>query len=557
MGLWLIQILPLASAAIVLLFLRRQPLLAIAVSVGSAFASFGLAAAAFLKGPEWLGPVGRYAWLEEGPFSLTFGLQWDSLSKLMILIVTGVGALIHFYSIGYMAEDSGKGRYFGYLSLFMFSMTGIVLSDNFIQLFVFWELVGLSSYLLIGFWYERHAAAQAGKKAFLVNRIGDFGFLLGILAFWMMGHTFSFSELASHGPWTPWKAGSLEIGIDIASLLVFCGAVGKSAQVPLHVWLPDAMEGPTPVSALIHAATMVAAGIYMLSRVYFLVSASALAMTVITWVGIITALFAALWGTQQNDIKRVLAYSTLSQLGLMVMALGLPTAQGYGPAMFHLSTHAFFKALLFLAAGNLITVLHHEQDIWKMGGLWGRASGTFAVFLIGALALMGVPGLSGFYSKESILAAAFHQNRYLFAAAWVTTMLTALYTTRLLIVVFFGKPRSDEAAHARDPGFVMLIPVFILAILSVFGSLPQLGIRDLLPPIPEEESRMVTGLSIFAIVLGAGLAGLVYGGARQEPVGFVPLQKKFYFDEAYGALVRLQEGVLSYVLPAIEWIWRT
>ncbi len=361
----------------------------------------------------------------------------------MLLLVTGVGALIHIYSLGYMRDDAGKSRYFAALSFFMFSMLGIVLANNFVMMFIFWELVGVSSYLLIGHWFERDRAAAAANKAFITNRIGDFGFMLGILMVWSATGSVVFAEIAR-------QLGKITINpgfLAAAALLVFCGAVGKSAQFPLHVWLPDAMEGPTPISALIHAATMVAAGVYMLVRVGFLIQASPQALTVVAWIGTITAVMAGLIATQQNDIKRILAYSTLSQLGYMIMAVGLASGEA---AMFHLFTHAFFKALLFLGAGSIIIMLHHEQDIWQMGGLAGRLPITFVTFLIGTLALIGCPPFSGFFSKDAILALAYEKNTPIFALALFTAFLTAFYMLRLVLVVFLGKPRSEHARTGRE-----------------------------------------------------------------------------------------------------------
>jgi NADH-quinone oxidoreductase subunit L len=377
---------------------------------------------------------------------------------MMLFVVTGVGGLIHIYSYGYMDEDPGKARFFAKLSLFTFSMLGIVLANNFIEMFIFWELVGVSSYLLIGFWFEKPSAGDAAKKAFIVNRLGDSGFLLGILMVWGLLGSLNFSALQSDmdSIHTMFTMGSKDDShlhnllstyfsnqslFTIVGLLIFCGAMGKSAQFPLHVWLPDAMEGPTPVSALIHAATMVAAGVYMLCRIFFLLNADAL--HVIAYIGGFTALLAALIAVQQNDIKRIIAYSTLSQLGYMVMAVGLsgPTA-----AMFHLTTHAFFKALLFLSAGSVIIGMHHEQDIWQMGNLRKKMPITFWTFLIGALALSGIPPFAGFYSKDSILAQCLEQGREhpmlgypLFGVAVFIAGLTAFYTFRLFFVVFSGK----------------------------------------------------------------------------------------------------------------------
>ncbi len=330
-------------------------------------------------------------------FQVPLGLTLDPLSRTMAVLVSGVGAVIHIYSLGYMRDDEGKSRYFAALSLFMFAMLGIVLANNFVMLFMFWELVGFTSYVLIGHWFYRNAAADAAKKAFITTRIGDFGFMVGILMVWMATGSVVFAEIAPRMS----ALSTHSTFVTVVALLIFCGAVGKSAQFPLHVWLPDAMEGPTPISALIHAATMVAAGVYMLVRVAFVIQSSQTALLVIAWIGTITAVMAALIATQQNDIKRILAYSTLSQLGYMVMAVGLASNDA---AMFHLFTHAFFKALLFLAAGSVIVMLHHEQNIWKMGGLARKLPITFATFAVGALALVGCPPFSGFFSKDAILA---------------------------------------------------------------------------------------------------------------------------------------------------------
>jgi NADH-quinone oxidoreductase subunit L len=402
---------------------------------------------------------------------------------MMMLVVTGVAGLIHIYSIGYMHGDPGYSRFFASLSLFTFSMLGIVLANNFLQLFIFWELVGVSSYLLIGFWYRKASAADAAKKAFITNRLGDFGFLLGILMLWVFCASLNFNAVAetySRLPPHP-TGGSSIIGPDgrgipawgpvwplsLAGLLIFCGAVGKSAQFPLHVWLPDAMEGPTPVSALIHAATMVAAGVYMLCRVFFIFTAFDL--DVIAYVGGFTALLAAVIAVQQNDIKRILAYSTLSQLGYMVMAVGL---HGPTPAMFHLTTHAFFKALLFLGAGSVIIGLHHEQDIWNMGALRKKMPVTFWTFMVGTLALAGLWPFSGFFSKDSILAQALERHNYvLFALGVFVAMLTTFYMFRLVFVVFYGAKKSDAAGHAHETPPVMLWPLRILAVLSVIGGI--------------------------------------------------------------------------------------
>jgi NADH-quinone oxidoreductase subunit L len=437
-------------------------------SIGAVWAGFGLGLV-FVLVNGWAPDVNETAvtWLAVGDLRVELGLRLDALSLPMLLVVTGVGGVIHVYSLGYMRNDPGFGRYYACLSLFTFSMLGVVLANNFLLLFVFWELVGVSSYLLIGFWFGRPAAADAGKKAFLTNRVGDAGFLLGILLVWGSLGTLHFGELRELLLANPTALGGLAT---IGGLLIFCGAMGKSAQFPLHVWLPDAMEGPTPVSALIHAATMVAAGVYMLCRVFFLLDLpGSHALVVIGWIGGITALMAALIALQQSDIKRILAYSTLSQLGYMVMAVGVGAA---GPAMYHLTTHAFFKALLFLGAGAVIHALHHQQDIWKMGGLFWRMPLTFVTFLLGTLALCGVPPFSGFFSKDAILAAALtgeHRNVGLFLVGVVVAALTTLYMFRLVFVTFLGPNRSGEAVSAQEPPRVMTWPLMVLTVPSVLA----------------------------------------------------------------------------------------
>ena len=563
---WLIQFLPLAAAAIILLFLRGKHSLAASVSVLAAVANAVLAFGALSKGA--VPPLRPMVWMNVGLFQIEFGFVFDHLAKLMLVVVTGVGAVIHVFSVGYMEQDTGRGRYFGYLSLFMFSMIGIVLASNFIQMFLFWELVGLSSYLLIGFWYERDSAAQAAKKAFLTNKLGDFGLMLGILCVWMLAGTFNFLDLAGITQWPPQHIGTLEwlgrsisldITITVTALLIFCGAVGKSAQFPLHVWLPDAMEGPTPVSALIHAATMVAAGVYMLARIYFLISASEAAMSVIAAIGAITALMAALIATQQNDIKRILAYSTLSQLGYMVMVTGVFDAHNYAAGMFHLTTHAFFKALLFLGAGSLIIALHHEQDIWKMGGLSGKMRLTFLTFLIGALALMGMPGFSGFFSKEDLLAVLYLHNKLLFGIGILTALLTAFYITRLLVVVFIGLPRSAAAMHAQESSGWMTVPLVILSVFSWIGGYEFMGIQSLLPKMQlPEHGHVVMVCSIIALATGSSAALFIYWNRASEPLTLrilIPIREKFYFDDIYNYLVRNIQGTFAMFLNFIDqWV---
>src|SRR5213595_1860977 len=457
---WLVLLVPLAGAVLIALVTRRAAGLSAFISVVAVSISFICSCVVFAK-PEIR--VAEIPWIDFGELlRVPIGFTLDSLSKTMLVLVSGVGALIHIYSLGYMRDDPGKSRYFASLSLFMFSMLGIVLANNFVMMFIFWELVSLCSYLLIGDWFERDSAADAAKKAFITNRIGDSGFMLGSLM--MLGATGSvvFDDIIPQ----LWRVTSNPTFLAICVLLIFCGAVGKSAQFPLHVWLPDAMEGPTPISALIHAATMVAAGVYMLVRVGFLVQASPDALCVIAWIGTVTAVMAALIATQQDDIKRILAYSTLSQLGYMIMAVGLASGEA---AMFHLFTHAFFKALLFLGAGSVLVALHHEQDIWKMGGQGRNLFLTFVTFGIGMLALIGCPPFAGFFSKDAILALAYARNVPIFVFALFTAALTAFYMARLFIVVFLGKPRSANAKSSDEAPLVMLVPLIILAVLSTVG----------------------------------------------------------------------------------------
>ena len=543
---WIALLLPLASAFVILVATRQLRTASAFISVGAVLGSFVCACLIFFQDTAAAPSV---SWIDLAPaFSVPLGLTLDSLSRSMLFMVTGVGALIHIYSLGYMGTDEGKSRYFAGLSLFMFSMLGIVLANNFVMMFVFWELVGVSSYLLIGHWFERPAAADAAKKAFITNRIGDFGFMLGILMVWAATGSLVFSEIAAAMARFTSHPGYLTV----AALLVFCGAVGKSAQFPLHVWLPDAMEGPTPVSALIHAATMVAAGVYMLVRVGFLIDASSGALHVIAWIGTVTALLAALMATQQNDIKRILAYSTLSQLGYMVMAVGLASGQA---AMFHLFTHAAFKALLFLGAGSVIYVLHHEQDIWRMGGLARRLPITFLTFLVGMLALIGFPGFSGFFSKDAILLLAYERNLPIFALGTFTALLTAFYMTRLMVVAFFGRPRSDKAAHGSESPPVMTIPLIILAIPAAIGGYGFFAERFLALPVEKERFLAVPLLAFSALFVGVVSAVVLYRNRAHEPLDISLFRERFYLDELYAWLIRATQGLLASVCAFVDrWI---
>jgi len=557
---WTILFAPLAAAAFITLFTRRWKMLSAGISCAAILLGFVLSVKLFLAfsaGGEHAANLSPAAvtWLELGSLKIEFGAMVDRLSILMLLVVTGVGSAIHIYSLGYMKGDEGFSRFFACLSLFTFSMLGIVLSNNFIQIFIFWELVGVSSYLLIGYYYEKKSASEAGNKAFLVNRIGDFGFMLGILVVWWMFGTLNFSDIDVTKPneylASPSNSSAFSVYLGIASLLIFMGAMGKSAQFPLHVWLPDAMEGPTPVSALIHAATMVAAGVYMLCRVSFLLLPSVQALEIIAWIGGITAVMAAVIAIAQNDIKRILAYSTLSQLGYMVMAVGLA---GTDQAMFHLTTHAFFKALLFLGAGSVIVAMHHEQDIWKMGGLWRKTPITFWTFLIGVLALGGVPPLSGFWSKDGILLLAHEKSMPLFVLGVATAGLTAFYMGRELFVVFCGKPRDHHAyEHAHESPWVMTLPLVFLAILSVIGGFGN-KVSELW--IPHHEGAHDLGLT--ALLIAVPLVGFVVSAAiywKAEPSDapvknmlgglYTVIQNKFYFDEIYQWIVDNVQGTIA------------
>src|SRR6201994_2134564 len=530
---WIILFTPFVSALAIVLVTERSKKLSSYISVAAVAISFVFSLGVFF------GPDGSasFNWIDLGSFQVKIGFLINDLTKLMLLVVTGVGLLIHIYSLGYMADDKGRSRYFCGLSLFTFSMLGIVLSDNFIMMFIFWELVGVSSYLLIGHWFYNAAPPDAANKAFLANRIGDFGFMLGILLVWSASGTVSFDQLSQH--WS--TLGLSHRFMTAAALLVFCGAVGKSAQFPLHVWLPDAMEGPTPVSALIHAATMVAAGVFMLARSFFLFQPAPTALTVVLWIGLITSLMAALMATQQDDIKRVLAYSTLSQLGLMIAAVGLGVPQA---GMFHLFTHAFFKALLFLGAGSVIYSLHHEQNIWQMGGLRNKMPVTFWTFLIGTLALIACPPFAGFWSKDDILASADH-NIPAFLAIAAVTFLTAFYMSRLFVVAFLGESRSVHARHAHESPRVMTVPLIILPVPACIAGLPF--IAPIFIKVPEHEGSPLGAMAVSLLAVAAGVASgfYLYKGKNKDSVDIPLFEHKFYFDEFYRSLIKWTQDLLA------------
>jgi NADH-quinone oxidoreductase subunit L len=504
-------------------------------------------------------------WIWTGAFHADFALQLDQLTMIMLLVVTGVGFLIHIYSAGYMAHEEGYWRFFAYLNLFMFFMLTLVLAENFLLMFVGWEGVGLASYLLIGFYLVRDSAAKAGKKAFVVNRIGDFGFLLAM--FLLIAHfgTLSFGEVFAQVSQHPeWQGGVLTA---IALFLVL-GAAGKSAQIPLYIWLPDAMEGPTPVSALIHAATMVTAGIYMIARTHVIFDRSPLALSTVAIIGAATAFFAATVGLVQTDIKRVLAYSTISQLGYMFMACGVAA---YSSAIFHLVTHAFFKALLFLAAGSVIHALNNEQDMRVMGGLRKKIPVTFWTMTAAVFAISGFPPFAGFFSKDEILYQAFispNGGKLLWFIGLLTAFLTSFYMFRLWYLTFFGKSRAPEASpgehghSVHESSWVMLAPLVILAILSVIGGWigvptalgghnelahfldPLLGATS----VPEGSNQLELTLAfVSTLVAAAGLftAHIFYFAKPELPAKlatqlravYAMLSNKYWVDEIYGAII--------------------
>ncbi len=560
---------PLTAAVLILFFGLRSPKFSSTLALGGILVSLACSVWLFnFHLHHHLLPVSTgVPWIQVPGLNVEFGTLIDPLSLLMLLVVTGVGSCIFLYSIGYMKGDTSYPRYFASLSLFAFSMLGIVLANNFLMLFVFWELVAVSSYLLIGFWFEKPSAADAGNKAFIVNRVADFGLVLGIFLVWMLSQsdpgqdrTFNFLELARVIP-ENFKNGFISAPMmTAAALLVFCGVIGKSAQFPLYIWLPDAMEGPTPVSALIHAATMVAAGVYLMARCFFLVSSSPEALTVIAHIGAVTALLAAILAVVQNDIKKILAYSTISQLGYMVMALGLGSPD---TAMFHLTTHAFFKALLFLGAGAMIHAMH-TQDIWQLGGLMKKMPVTALTFLIGTLALCGIPPLSGFYSKDAILHLALEHNQVIFGMALFTATLTAFYMTRTLWIAVLGPDRHAGEAHGHghenhgsEAPIVMKLPLILLAILSVVGGFIRI------PGFLAGEHGHVESLNmtVAAISVGAALFGIFLGTAlyskrsllkdpliRSLGLAYNFIVKKFYLDELFSWIAGLFQNALARLL---------
>ncbi len=532
----------------------------------SIFASFIVSVLVFLElqgSSQKENVVNVFSWINSGALKIPFEFLVDPLSTVFLLIITGIGFLIHIYSIGYMHDDEGFARFFTYLNLFVFFMLLLVLGNNYLITFVGWEGVGLCSYLLIGFWFKNTAYNNAAKKAFIMNRIGDLGFLLGIILIFVTYGSISYTEVFD-------RAGTAGIAtVTAIALLLFVGAIGKSAQLPLYTWLPDAMAGPTPVSALIHAATMVTAGIFMIVRSNVFYSISSVASETVAIVGVITALFAATIGLFQNDIKKILAYSTVSQLGLMFLALGVGA---YSSAVFHVTTHAFFKALLFLGAGSVIHAMGGEQDIRKMGGLSSKIKITFATMFIGTIAISGIPPFSGFFSKDEILAHAYEHNKVLWLLGMIASILTAFYMFRLLFLTFFGKFRGTHAQehHLHESPSSMTVPLMVLAALSVLGGL--LGLpefwhmpnwmhhnlesvikRPAYSTLHHETEWMLMGLAVLGAVAAIYFTYMLFMKYKVLPAEkeeqLKPWQKliynKYYVDEIYDMLFRKPLDAIS------------
>ncbi len=500
--------------------------------------------------------VPLFDWINSGSLNISAAYYVDPLSVVMCLIVTGVGFLIHIYSIGYMHGDRGFARFFAFLNLFIFAMLNLVLADNFLLMFLGWEGVGLCSYLLIGFFYEKKFTGDAANKAFWVNRIGDFGFMTAMFFIFYYFKTLNFQLVFASIPTTPV---SVAIYTTI-TLLLFVGATGKSAQIPLFIWLPDAMAGPTPVSALIHAATMVTAGVYMIARTSVLFALSPFTMNVVLVVGALTALMAATIAIAQNDIKKILAYSTVSQLGFMFMAMG---AGAFSTGIFHVTTHAYFKALMFLGAGSVIHGMHEEQDVTKMGGLKSKMKITFITFLLGGIAISGIPPFSGFFSKDEIMSKLYFSGNYvIYGIALATAFMTAFYIFRLISLTFYGKPRYDtEHTHAHESPGTMTIPLIILAALSVVGGLVGMPAimgpsymenflepvfaqaKDIMPVHNAVESTelMLMGISAVVAAISILISVKMFKSGEKLYLGeggiFTVLKNKYYIDEIYDAII--------------------
>lgn len=563
---WLIPLLPLLAFVVLLVGGKSYKSIGIYFSIFAIFSSFVLSVLIFIERTgEKMAPYiwNDLKWIDVGNLQISLGFEVNNLNALMLLVVTSVSLLVHIYSVGYMHDDERMSTFFSYIALFTFSMLGLVISENLVQLFIFWELVGVCSFLLVGFWYFKPEAKAAAKKAFIVTRVGDLGFFIALIMLFSYLEpadgviTFSFQQIFAN-------FGALDGHIQFwIALLIFIGAIGKSGQFPLHTWLPDAMEGPTPISALIHAATMVAAGVYLVARTYELFLVAPGALEVIAYVGAFTAIFAAIIGLTQRDIKRILAYSTVSQLGYMMMALGFGSALALTAGMFHLFTHAFFKALLFLGAGSVIHA-YHEQDIYKMGGASKYMKTTTWTFAIGALALSGIFPLSGFWSKDAILVEALHHQVILFVIGTVAALLTAFYMTRLYCLVFLGSPKDKQKPH-ESPS-TMTIPLIVLAILAVFAGFiytpffPWLATWLTGETVGDHLSWTVILLSSLAALSGIVLGYLFYGKksfsaektAEKIPWLYQLSYRKFYIDELYDVAVVRPLRVLSYLLDRFD-----
>jgi NADH-quinone oxidoreductase subunit L len=554
MHLWLIPFFPLLGFLLNGLFGKRfSKALINVIAIGSVAVSLGYVLLVLTK----LYPLNAaysehyFAWIQSGFLNVGFDLFVDRLTAVMLLVVTGVGLLIHIYAIGYMAHEGGYYRFFSYFNLFVFFMLMLVLASNLLLMFVGWEGVGLCSYLLIGFYFLEEFAGNAANKAFIVNRIGDFGFSLGIFLTVVVFKTLDFGKVAAAVSSMPVEA---SLGaLTAITLLLFMGAIGKSAQFPLYVWLPDAMAGPTPVSALIHAATMVTAGVYMIARVSFLYDHTPLAMNVVALIGLFTAVFAATIAITQNDIKRVFAYSTVSQLGYMFLGLGVGA---YSAGIFHLMTHAFFKALLFLGAGSVIHGLSGEQDLRHMGGLRKHMPITFITLGIASLAISGFPGFSGFFSKDAILSAAYAHRPWMFWIGAITAGITALYVFRAYFMAFFGSYRGHQ--HPHESPSVMTFPLIVLAVLSLLGGLINVP-GWLSPAFPLAQHENVTAMVISATfgILGIIVATFLYvlrpalADSLKTAAGplYTLVANKYYVDEIYSAvIVKPIETISRFVL---------
>ncbi|MEB1807168.1 MAG: NADH-quinone oxidoreductase subunit L [Bacillaceae bacterium] len=562
---WLIPLLPLLSFVILVLFGRRLKESGAYVGMVLSFIALIMSILVLFERMAGENVLVQFDWLAIGDRTITMGFEVNQLNALMLVIVTLVSFLVHTYSKGYMtATDSYRVPvFYSYLGLFTFSMLGLVLSPNLLQLYIFWELVGVCSFLLVGFYFFKTEARAAAKKAFIVTRIGDVGLFIGmILLFWQVG-SFEYAVIFE----TVNANGLTEGMITLIAILIFVGAIGKSGQFPLHTWLPDAMEGPTPVSALIHAATMVAAGVYLVATMFPLFAASPVALTTVAVIGGFTAIFAATIALTQKDIKRVLAYSTVSQLGYMMLALG---SAGYVAAVFHLMTHAFFKALLFLAAGSVIHAVH-TQSIEEMGGLWNKMKTTGVLFLIGCLAIAGFPLFSGFFSKEEILLTTFADGRYvLFALALITALLTAIYMFRLFFMVFTGKPRGDQSKVHESPA-IMTVPMMVLAVLAVVSGFVHTHwfgtfLGDWLSDSPWTRGHTylhdpgwIMPVAILVSLLGIFIAWLIYGKGvisreklAEDSSLYMVLYNKYYIDELYNKTFVRGTTIVSYTMLYIE-----